>query len=129
MKLKKFNRKDCSINRGDGFAYITLEKIGIIRLNRNAAELIGLSVGDKLNVINDEDNPRDWYIEKTTDDDGLIMRKHSDSGSICSNAKVITDEIRKSLGVETKTLRFRIAGKPAFDDSNIYAILTGSANA
>ena len=127
MKLRKFNRKDCNCATGDGMGYITIEKGGIIRLNRKAAELLNLKIGDKLDVLQDEERTKDWYLAKTSDENGLVMRRHSDSGSICSNAKVIADTIRKSLNVEQKTLRFRIAPQPAEESSNIYAILTSSA--
>lgn len=125
MKLKKLNRKDCAV-RGDNTPYVTIEKGGIIRINKAVVSALDLKIGDKLNVVHDEDRPKDWYFEKTTDEEGLVMRKHSESGSLCFNAKFISDQIRKTLDAETKTIRFRVATQPIEDNKNLFAILTSS---
>ena len=124
MKLKKFNRKDCH-TRGLSYPAISIEKSGIVRLNRYAAEHLSLNIGDKINLYQDEDKPKDWYIEKTTDDDGLIMRKHGDDGSLCCNASAISSKVKVALGMD-KTMHIRIAGSPVEDGQGLFAILTGT---
>ena len=108
--------------------YVTLEKNGIIRLNRIACELLEITIGEKLNVLQDEDRPKDWYLEKTSDEDGLIMRKHSSSGSICSNSKPITVLMRNSIGIQQQSVRFRLATQSLNGENKVYAILTSSIN-
>jgi hypothetical protein len=125
MKLKKFDRSDCQL-RYDEKAVVAFEKSGIIRFNRTAVKHLKLEVGDKIAIYQDEERPRDWYIEKTDSETGLIMRKHSSPGSVCCNAKQITSVVQKAVKNEVKTMRFRIAALPVEEGQGLYAILTGA---
>jgi hypothetical protein len=104
---------------------ISFEKKGIIRLNKFATDALLIKVNDRINILQDEDNPRDWYIEKTTEEEGLVMRKHN-TGSVCCNSISIVSAFRKSHGF-TGTISLRIATQMAFDDSGMHAILVSSA--
>ncbi len=123
MKLRKFNRETCRI-RPDGHPYFSVSKGGIIRINREGSKLLQLKSGDKINILQDEERPKDWYVEKTTDELGLIMRDTNKNSGLVCNASAIAAEMIRSLSLSLKTTTMRIAPKPA--EGEIYAILTGS---
>jgi hypothetical protein len=124
MKLKTFNRKDCNMGANEKRPLIGFEKTGIIRLNRKLCEALNIEIGDKINILQDQESPRDWYIELTKAEHGLVMRKHN-TGALCCNAKAIVAEIQRSLGVViNKSMNYRVSTQPAVDETNIYAIIT-----
>ena len=127
MKLRKFNR-GTQVSRGvSDIPYFSISRKGIIRLNTKAMDLLGVEPTDKINVYNDEERPADWYVEKTNEPEGLIMRKCSGGGVICNSAG-ITGNILKALRIDKEnTATMRIAPNPIEEGSTIYAILTGSA--
>lgn len=127
MKLKKFNRST-QVSRGVcGMPYFAITRKGVIRINRKAQELLAVEAGDRINIYNDEERPADWYLEKTPEDEGLIMRKSTGDGVVC-NSVSITNSIFKSLRIEKEnSVSMRIAPNPIEDGSTIYAIFTLSS--
>lgn len=126
MKLTKFNRgTTLSSNRADSLPIIGVNQKGLIRLNKAGQKLLGLAINDRVNILQDEEKPSDWYVEKTTDDDGFILRNCSGGGLLC-NSVLTTNKIMDSLRIQKSTL-MRIAPKPIEDGSSIYAILTSTA--
>lgn len=125
MKLKKFNRTSTLTGRqGIGIPALGISKSGIIRLNTKACELLGVADKDQINILQDEERLIDWFVEKTTDADGLIMRKCTGGGLVC-NSVTITKQMMASLRID-KSTTMRIAPGPIDDGSAIYAILTSS---
>ena len=125
MKLKKFNRGSTLTGRlGSGLPTLGISKSGIIRLNTKACELLGVADKDQINILQDEEHHIDWFVEKTTDSDGLIMRKCSGGGLVC-NSVTITKQMMASLRIDKPTT-MRIAPAPIEDGLAIYAILTNT---
>ncbi len=124
MKLKKFNRNSMG-SRGIGQPSLGISKLGVVRLNIKAGELLGVADKDRINILQDEERPADWYVEKTADADGLVMRKCSGGGLIC-NSVVITKQMMDSLRID-RAVTMRLAPNPIEDGSAIYAILTSTA--
>ena len=123
MKLQKYNQLN-QISRGcRTIPFFRIHEKGTMVLNQATADLLKVKSGDRINIYNDEERISDWYVEKTTDADGLLLRKHN-KGIIC-NAVKITDKMFESLRI-TKKASFLIAKQPIEDGSSIYAILTSS---
>ena len=126
MKLKKFNRSTQG-RATKGVPAVTVSGKGLIRVNTPAQELLALKSGDKINLFQDEERPVDWFIEKTGEEGGLIMRSDTSGGLIC-NAALITSMLLKSIGANGNTVYMLIAQMPIEDGSPIHAILTSSAH-
>ena len=125
MKLKKFNRSSTLTGRqGSGLPVLGISKSGIIRINTKAGELLSVADKDRINILQDEERLIDWFVEKTTEADGLVMRKCSGGGLVC-NSVTITKQMMSSLRID-KATSMRIAPAPIEDGSAIYAILTNT---
>lgn len=123
MKLKKYNQLN-QISRGcRTIPTFRIHEKGTMVINQATADLLKLKSGDRINIYNDEDRVYDWYLEKTSDKDGLLLRKHN-KGLIC-NAIKITENMFESLRTSKKA-SFLVAKQPIEEGSNIYAILTSS---
>jgi hypothetical protein len=44
---------------------VSFTKTGMISFNQHACDLMGLQVGDRFALTQDEDNPQDWYVFKS----------------------------------------------------------------
>jgi hypothetical protein len=75
MKLKVFNTTNItSISNRDKKPFIQVNnKVGIFNINNSAADLLDLKDGDMVQLLQDEENPEDWFIEKVKED-GFVVR-------------------------------------------------------
>lgn len=62
-------------NRTSGAATLNMTINGSFSLSSKAQVLLDLKEGDKVVFLQDADYPTDWYIKKTTDKDGFVLRK------------------------------------------------------
>jgi hypothetical protein len=118
MKLKKFNRKDCS-GRMPGQPQIRINHAGMIMLNKRFVEKANLKPGDKVNIYQDEDKPTDWYLKSTDEDQGVQMRDYK--GGLVFNASVIARRIMESVNITEKSVVFKMGTEP---ENGYYAIIT-----
>ncbi|MBA7536796.1 hypothetical protein ES705_29061 [subsurface metagenome] len=81
MKLKKFDLANTINLRTD----IPLLRINVIHgtfgFNKSAVELLKLQSGDKLNILQDQEKRKDWYIKKTNSKDGFPIRLYNKSAA------------------------------------------------
>lgn len=152
MKLKQFDKKKMSAPGGARSPAITISgHSGIIRINRAAAALLGLSNGSKVTFARDEDT-RDWYLitggfDKDIEPWTLIQDKQG-AGPKTVNRHIAREIIRDRLTrgetemVKIKdsiilertymTYRFVLCTQPAIDKSenvlrHTFAIIGGEA--
>jgi len=123
MKLQKFNRANTQ-TRVDGKPSVRINRSGTFAFNKSAADVLGFKPGSKVNLLQDVDRPRDWYIQLTTDEDGLKVRKYKTGfivGAVIIAHKIFT---AINLPVGEKSAALRIANTPV--DDNCFAILTNA---
>lgn len=130
MNLKKFTPENCVSGRSNAHrpAAITMKKNGYLNFNGKAAAIIGLSKGDHFVILQDEQEPENWYIQKV-DDGGFVLRSKTPSGFCIQNASLVR-AIMDSIGANTdKTVRMLLAGQPTKDGKQLYwGILTNTAS-
>lgn len=73
-------------------------KMGMIGINRNTCEIVGLAEGDKVYFVMDELD-KGWYIQKTSHDNGFVLREKK-FGYMYTNNTRVARAITGSLGVE-----------------------------
>lgn len=61
-------------------AKIRVNRKGKISFNLRAIEILRLKEDGKINFIQNKNKLRDWYIESTKEEDGLILKKSSSRG-------------------------------------------------
>lgn len=95
---------------------ISVDKSGLFRMNRRAAEHLNMKNEDHVRLYQCEDDKRNWFIRK--EKTGIKVREHKDSFAF--NSAPIANEIAYSLEKQL-TLRFAIAKYPI--DGNYYGLL------
>lgn len=121
MKAKVYSRENCKY-KTNGKSAISLSKSGVISISSQAIEKIGLTAGDKILMVQDEEKPTDWYIQKTEEEHGFVLRKSTKH--LAFNAKSIVIDLLKSLGKELQSTSFILATEPT--EEVYYAIITKS---
>ncbi len=108
-------------------------RAGLIKFNRCASERIGLTEKTQVTILQDADNPEDWYIYKSVD--GFKIMNEKGRGSHMFNNIVICRKLLDSINGDSKrkilSCSFKIANTPVIIDGKEYwLILTrGKINA
>jgi len=98
MNIKRFNKSNLS-QREIGKASLYVHSAGNLCINEGTAALLGVTPTSIFYVefIQDEDNPKDWYIMLSTEDLGLKLRKEKKKDKYNVNSGVLAKEILKTL--------------------------------
>lgn len=131
MKLKEFNKLNSSHYQG-GKPTIRTHKSGMFSLSSTASERIGLNYGDKVILHQNEEFPKDWYLEKTTDDKGFIMRGKGESEylkkSLCFASQAVRISILKSLSMpESENITLIVGQKVDYEGVELFPLITKHA--
>lgn len=90
MKLKVFNNESLPNNVRQGTPKIRISQ-RTFNINREAAELMELKLNTRVDIIQDEESPMDWYITKSEDPNAFVLaswRENEKSFLIRSTALV-----------------------------------------
>ncbi len=125
MKIKRFNIENTKCVK-IGKPTIRFAKQGQITLSTEAVRKMNIKPGDKIEFIQDEEKPKDWYLKKSKI--GFSTRKYSGSDALICNASTICrlfmisveKEGALSVGCFVATVPTSIEGE------EMYAILTKS---
>lgn len=120
MKLKSFTREDCQF-LGTGIPTVRVSKSGTFSFSKLAAVDLGLKVGNKIEILQDQDRPADWYVKKTEHQSGFILRNQS-GGQVMVAAQPIARKLLKSIGKEGVSTTFHMGTEPV--EEEFYAIIT-----
>lgn len=106
MQIKKFDSTNSfAIRRGE--TSINFNNEGQITISKQAVIDLGFKPGDKFAFIQDEKEPRNWYLLRD-EKDGISSRKYSGSDAICLNstiiARVIIDLAGKDNSISCKLI-------------------------
>jgi hypothetical protein len=83
-----------------------------------------LKPGDKIEIIQDEDNPEDWYFAKT--ESGFKTQRYSSTKGVMFNKKILAEKLLKSLG-RSETTSFPIGAEPKMVEGlEVWSIITAS---
>lgn len=107
MKLKEFNRVNTP-NGKKGIPFVSFNTTsGVIRLNNVAVELLKISKGDHVVLLQDEDKPKDWYVGASPE--GFAVRPQGKTNNMAFGSHVLTNAVLTSLNVLDKSIRINIA--------------------
>ena len=126
MKLKAFTPEDLATKASP---YLTVSKANYFRFNSGLKEQLGLDHGDKVVLSQDEENPKDWYIVINAPKGFELRQKDEEDKGLLLQSSPLVKVFRESLNLppESKSIRFRVAQKPAGEDMpGVYAILTSN---
>lgn len=129
MKLKTFNTINTAAVGRSAQPVISIGKAGVFTVNKAAAEQLGLTAGDRVELHQDEDSPRDWYISKCTTDSGFAIRQGYDTKGLMFNSSAMRQLILKSCGKDasiTKGVRLPIG--PTAIENTYWPLFTAALN-
>jgi hypothetical protein len=132
MKLIKFNAATAKgFNSGEPI--IRFHASGVVTLSKQFVDEAGLSIGDKVSVVQDGDDPDAWYLV-TGDEEGFELREYTGNRELCFNNAYICKSLIRYIEANTKSIAFKIAVIPTeheddelCEDCKLYAILISSA--
>lgn len=116
---------------------IRVNRHGYIYLSGALAAEMDLQHESRLNMANDEENPKDWYLCKTQDETGFLLRgdrhkelpqtkRHTISGVEFSNVCLAT-KMLSFAKTECFSVRFLVAKEPVeVEGVKYYKILTSN---
>lgn len=111
MKLKEFNTENTVTTR-NGVASIGVNtKTGLFNLNKQAKELTGLKNGDQIVLLQDEDDPGCWYLQKVKDKGFEIREKGNVTAGLLFNNTALSRALAEGLGKTETAFKVLIAGK------------------
>ncbi|MBN1187015.1 MAG: hypothetical protein JXB49_32355 [Bacteroidales bacterium] len=95
MKLKKYNANNSLLIR-DASPRIRFSNTGAITISVGLTRLMGLKNGSRIELLQNPDSPKDWYIAESAD--GFILRLQ-DSGALICNCAAAARSVIKSLNL------------------------------
>ena len=123
MNLKVYNRENFGSVNLAADPRIYFQHNGPIRISIKAASILNLKPGDKVEVCQDADRPKDWYIFKTKNAAGFNLGNDGQKGALKFFCKRLVIDFLTSINAE-KSSSFRIANVPIDHEGiKIYAIL------
>jgi len=131
MKLKEFNTSN-SKTATPGEPTIRLNsKAGLFGISKAAAELLSLNDTSKIVIVQDEENPTDWYIKVSTDQNAFTIRKGKNASDYSFNCtpvtKSILDSIKPALKPVFVAAGFKLSKTPVeIEDSTYWTIITAN---
>ncbi len=100
MNLKKYDTTtDCGIFQGP---YVRITKGGIWTFNKVTAKDLGVKVGDRITIFQDEENPKDWYLHIDRSPSGFLVR--DSAGQLRFSSKPSFVRMIESLGKDPKKI-------------------------
>lgn len=130
MKLIKFDAASTKFSR-PGESSIRFHSSGVITLSTSAVEGLKLKEGDKMCVVQDEENPDDWYLMK--DENGFSLRTYKGNNGLCFNNAYIAKSIINFLDINANSVCFKVATEATIPEDEsmkeieLFAILTKTA--
>jgi len=118
MKLETFNADNLR-NKRVFIPQISIStKTGSINFNAGATEKLNLKVGDQIQLLHDQEQPGDWYVEIVKKDGFVLRGKKNPNGTFnclitqsCKLAKKIFESVdcKKAsgqIGIAEKAIQF-----------------------
>jgi len=96
MKLKTFNTANTITRRGVN-PRVRVNDKGTFYVNAGALNRMKLKTGDRIQFHQDEERGSDWYLEKTDDQAGFVLRAAASGSSLIFSNQDIRNRIVESV--------------------------------
>lgn len=131
MKMKVFNKmSSAAFSQRDLTPLLTVNpKAGLLSFSQGFAKQTGMSGKSKINFIQDEEKPTEWYIQIADAKDTEAFPVRDAKGYLSFNNTAITRELLKACNLEGgASHRFLLSVQPAQTPAGkVYPIITKSA--
>lgn len=126
MRLFIYNKENTiSTSTRGGERTIRINRTnGVIYISRILADVLKLKDNERVVFANDEDSPKDWYLGKTNDENGFLVRNEKTGVRLIS--KSLCAKILDSVKIQSNAT-FLVANKPINDNEIEYFIIIVSS--
>lgn len=122
MKLKIYNSEN-SKNTHSGKATIRIaRKSGLFSLSKTAGEKMGLVRNDRVIIVEDEENPGNFYLHKTSDPSGFALRFKTENSGLSWNCSKLANIILASKLI--KSVSYTVGNAQEIDGMPYHLIIT-----
>lgn len=124
MKLRTFNATNIQKGTKNLKPFIYINAVsGVISMNRGACDMLGVREGDGVQMPQDEDDPENWFIEKSKKD-GFILRGNGNKTAMMFNCSGLVRQICKSMGYTGRGARIHIGEEVTFGKLTMFTLIT-----
>jgi len=123
MKKKVFNQTTIPVIRSSGYWISISPRSGTITFSGDLVRGIGADE-KRLEFVQDEDRPRDWYLDVSNSKDALELREAD--GRYIYQSTFLAHQILSSLKADT-SFSWRIPVASEATEENVFALLTAGA--
>jgi len=102
MKLRELNKLNCGYAKAAKPTLSFTVKSGLIRIGKEVCETLNVKEGDAIKFLQDEENPEDFFISKSTKDVGFVVRYNSSKSTFLLNAKKIANVLSDLSEIDNK---------------------------
>ena len=127
MKFKRYNETTFPKGVNSGTPSISFSKAGTITLNSVAVKALQINDKTRIEFIQDEDRPEDWYILKSSDGGYTLRQQTEKSTAVMIQNKGLITHIAHEL---QRSAPFRCLVSVQcvhIDDMELWPIITKSA--
>lgn len=129
MKRKVFGASVLGTRHQRSGNYCLIKKNGMILFSRDLSAAVK---GQHITFVQDEDRPKDWYLEvsKKKDVDGIPVREFAKLERCGIQSSLIAKELLQSLSLEENgSYELTVSSDPSTEEGGAksFAILTGTA--
>ncbi|HEY5591548.1 MAG TPA: hypothetical protein VIK55_11085 [Paludibacter sp.] len=110
MKLKEFNTSNSKMALPGEPTLRINSKAGLLGFSKAASVILGLTDQTKIIFVQDEDNPTDWYIKITSEENGFSLRRKENTSEFAFNNTPIAKLILESIKTDRLKLAFKACG-------------------
>ena len=122
MKFNVYNSENSkSVFSGKSMIRIS-RKAGLFTFSKTAGERIGLVEGDRVVIVQDTDSPDNFYVHKTADPSGFLLRFKTANYGASFNCSKLANVILDSTPY--KTVGYILGGAQEIDGMAYHLILT-----
>ena len=93
MKFKIYNSENSKSATAGNSTIRIQRKSGLISFSKKASENIGITKDDRIIIVQDEENPENFYIHKTADPKGFLIRFKTDDLGASFNCSTLVNLI------------------------------------
>ncbi len=116
MKFNRFNKKNCQ-NKRNGIAAIRINEKGLISFSWKLYQMLNPEGKELIYVefLQNQDSPKDWYIIRSTEEEGFPLRGKKDTKSSMFNSAALTKqliELVRQPGDDRTRFTLRVIDKP-----------------
>lgn len=131
MKLQKFTPENCApdMKHKHGTPKLYISKHGGFHINKAACERICLNTERTVMVLQDEENPKDWYISEVPSEGFKVRVKDLKSPrGVQFNSTTLKSKFFESLKLDNnKHVSMLIGQEITIDGLKLFPIITKSA--